>query len=658
MRTIAENAGRSDLIAEHPSGIWTSSYFHIQKGESTMKHMVRGFVCLAFAAAFTALAGGEDAAQYLVVDVSGGAQAEKWAVECRGAEADAAAFNASAFKTDRIVLRRVRAGAYWLGGADERTRSRLSTEKWQGTRFRHQVELSRDYFIGLFPVTQRQYAQVTGRRPSHFRGDELPVESVSFLDVMGPDGFMALLAKKTGLAAFALPSLAQWEVAARAGTDTFYYWGDESDEDKALEYAWFGAAAKDGPRAVGSLKPNAWGIYDILGNVLELIDDSGCEPHAGVWRDPGMEVGASGWRTGGRTCPIRGGAWSQGLRRCVASPVFNGLSLKRASYDVGFRIAKLTGEPRAALGKDQLPEDPVAVARAKEGKVRKDRAPEVPEKFDVPRTMFISHRGESHDAPENTMAAYDMARSRGLSFELDVYLSKDGKLFCFHDPDLKKVSGKSLRCEEASWEEDIKDLDVGVHKGLEWKGLKPCLLEDVFRKHMGEVPMILVHVKGDTNSVPALVRLVKSCPKATPRTLAWTGNDVAVAAALERELPGHMFFLGANTSRSWQPNDLDTPVSEVIARMRGSVAKVVALRWNPDVVTKRYVKALHDAGYKVDVWTPDSPADAAAAIRAGVDYITSNRAKALCDELIAQETGDERRCRRSGSCGCARNDGL
>lgn len=600
-----------------------------------MKTKVTLVAAFAVVLALVAGAGGEDEAQYLVVDVSGGVQSAKWSVEHRGAEADAAAFNARAFKTDKIVLRRVRAGAYWLGGADERTRSRLSTEKWQGTRFRHQVELSRDYFVGIFPVTQRQYAQVTGRRPSHFKGDELPVESVSFLDVMGPDGFMALLAKKTGLGEFGLPSLAQWEVAARAGTDTFYYWGDVADEDQALEYAWFGAAAKDGPRAVGSLKPNAWGIYDILGNVLELIDDSGHEPHAGVWRDPGMAVGASGWRTVGRSCAIRGGAWSQGLRRCVASPVFNGLPLKRADYDVGFRIAKLTGAPRAALAEGQLPADPAAAARAKRGKQRKDRSPKVQEKLEVPKTMFISHRGESHDAPENTMAAYDMARSRGFSFELDVYRSKDGKLFCFHDPDLGKVAGRALRCEEASWEKDVKDLDVGVHKGPEWKGLKPCLLEDVFRKHMGEVPLILVHVKGDTNSVPELVRLVKACPKATPRTLAWTGNDVAVAAALERELPGYRFFLGANTSRSWQPNDLDTPVSEVIARMKGSVAKVVALRWNADVVTARYVKALHDAGYLVDVWTPDSPEQVLAAVRAGVDYITTNRAKFVYEAVAA-----------------------
>lgn len=591
-----------------------------------MKRLVLlGIVCLSVAAVFAQT---ESDAEYLVLDVSAGPSADRWSVSYLGATQDPAkTFNSAAFKTDRIVLRRIRAGAYWLGGADERSRSRLSTEKWQGTRFRHQVELSRDYFIGLFPVTQRQYAQVTGRRPSHFKGDELPVESVRFLDVMGPDGFMALLERKTGLKEFGLPSLAQWEVAARAGTDTFYYWGDEADEDKALEYAWFGAAAKDGPKAVGSLKPNAWGVYDILGNVLELIDDSGYKPHAGVWRDPGMKVGASGWRTDGKNCRLRGGAWSQSLRRCLASPVLSGLALKRASYDVGFRIAKLTGEPHKALAEDSLPADPVAVARAKQPKKGKSPAKTSAEKIDVPKTMFISHRGESYDAPENTMAAYDMARQRGFSFELDVYLSKDGKLFCFHDPDLKKIAGKNIRCADANWETDIKDLDVGARKGPEWKGVKPCLLEDVLKKHAGEVPLVLVHVKGDTNSVPELVRVVKACPKATPKTLAWTGNDIAVAAELEKRLPGHMFFLGANTSRSYQPNDFDTPVCEVIARMRSSVAKVVALRWNPDVVTKRYVKALHDAGYVVDVWTPDEPKEQLAAIKAGVDYITTNKAK-------------------------------
>jgi len=586
--------------------------------------------------AVTVFALSEADARYLVVDVSGGAAAERWPVSFLDETKNPAkTFNVPAFKTDKIVLRRVAAGAYWLGGSDERTRGRLSTEPWQGTRFRHQVELSRAFFIGLFPVTQKQYALVTGQAPSHFKGDELPVECVSFEDVMGADGFVARLKAKTGLDELGLPSLAQWEVAARAGTDTFYYWGDAADEDVALQYAWFGAAAKDGPKAVGSLKPNAWGLYDILGNVLELIDDAGCTPKKGVWRDPGMAIGPKGWRTTGRSAQIRGGAWSQGLSRCVVSPTFNGVSLRNRAYDIGFRLAKLTGPAAESLDASLLPEDPVAVARAKEPKDRKRREKTPQEKFDVPKTMFISHRGESHDAPENTMAAYDMARQRGFSFELDVYLSKDGKLFCFHDPDLKKVAGKNLKCEEADWETDVKDLDVGVRKGPEWKGVKPCLLEDVLKKHVGAVPLILVHVKGDTNSVPELVRLVKACPKATPKTLAWTGNDIAVAAALERELPGHMFFLGANSSRSWQPNELDTPVCEVITRMKSSVAKVVALRWNPNVVTKRYVKVLHDAGYKVDVWTPDTSGDVTAAIKAGVDYITTNKAK-NCYEAVAK----------------------
>lgn len=596
-----------------------------------MKSKVLGLVLLACAAA-TAFAGGEDSAGYLVLDVSAGPAAAHWPVAyVDKAENPAARFNVPEYKTGKIVLRRVKGGAYWLGGSDERTRSRLSEEPWQGRRFRHQVELSRDFFLGIFPVTQRQYELVTGKSPSHFRGETLPVESVSFEDVTGADGFLRRLEAKTGLSELMLPSLSQWEVAARAGTDTFYYWGDAADEATALDYCWFGAAAKDGPCAVGSLKPNDWGFYDILGNVLELIDDADFTPKKGVWRDPGLEFGPKGVRTKGRTCAVRGGAWSQSLARCVASPTFNVVGLRSRSSDVGFRFGKMTGPSAAPLDASALPADPASERRSKEPKRRRAKTPQ--ERFDVPKTMFISHRGESHDAPENTMAAYDMARARGFSFELDVYLSKDGKLFCFHDPNLKKVAGKNLKCEEADWEKDVRDLDVGVRKGDEWKGVKPCLFEDVLRKHVGAVPLVLVHVKGDTNAVPELVRLVKAHPQATPKTLAWTGNDVAVAAALERELPGHPFFLGANSSRSYQPNALDTPVCEVIARMRSSVAKVVALRWNRNVVTASYVKALHDAGYKVDVWTPDSPDDVAAAVRAGVDYITTNKAKAVYEAV-------------------------
>ena len=76
---------------------------------------------------------------------------------------------------------------------------------------------------------------------------------------------------------------------------------------------------------------------------------------------------------------------------------------------------------------------------------------------------LIAHRGESKDAPENTLPAYKLAVERGFGFECDLYLSKDGRVFTFHDPNLTRTTGgaNTSKCSEASWEETLSKLDVG-----------------------------------------------------------------------------------------------------------------------------------------------------------------------------------------------------
>lgn len=78
-------------------------------------------------------------------------------------------------------------------------------------------------------------------------------------------------------------------------------------------------------------------------------------------------------------------------------------------------------------------------------------------------TTLIAHRGESVDAPENTLPSYRMAVERGFGFECDIYLSKDGRCFTFHDGDLSRTTDGvcKLKCAEASWDEQISKLDVG-----------------------------------------------------------------------------------------------------------------------------------------------------------------------------------------------------
>lgn len=121
------------------------------------------------------------------------------------------------------------------------------------------------FWMGKYAITQEQYQQITGTNPSNHKCPQNPVEYVSWHDAMA---FCNELGKKAGKN-FTLPTEAQWEYACRAGSQTRFFFGDSHD---ALgEYAWYCANADYSPHPVGLKKPNAFELYDILGNVRELL---------------------------------------------------------------------------------------------------------------------------------------------------------------------------------------------------------------------------------------------------------------------------------------------------------------------------------------------------------------------------------------------------
>jgi len=130
----------------------------------------------------------------------------------------------------------------------------------------HQVTLTA-FHIGKYPVTQELFSAVMGNNPSHFKkGDKYPVESVSWDDAQE---FCRRLSKMTGKT-YRLPSEAQWEYAARARTQTRYYFGD--NENQLKEYAWYKDNSNKQTHPVGQKKPNKWGLYDMLGNVWDWYE--------------------------------------------------------------------------------------------------------------------------------------------------------------------------------------------------------------------------------------------------------------------------------------------------------------------------------------------------------------------------------------------------
>ena len=134
---------------------------------------------------------------------------------------------------------------------------------------KHEVKLTRGFYLGKYEVTQAQYQAIMGSNPSRStKGPDCPVDNVGSPDALT---FCGKLAEKTGRDVL-LPTEAEWEYASRAGRDTKWFFGN--DPSRLGEYAWFkgNAGAKSHP--VGQKKPNPWGLYDIYGNVCERISDT------------------------------------------------------------------------------------------------------------------------------------------------------------------------------------------------------------------------------------------------------------------------------------------------------------------------------------------------------------------------------------------------
>jgi sulfatase modifying factor 1 len=183
------------------------------------------------------------------------------------------------------------------------------------------------YRLAAVPITQARYAKVTGRRPSTAHGDQLPVESVSWLDAVR---FCNALSEREGLApayrlhddvewdasadGYRLPTEAEWEHACRAGTTGARY-------GRLDEIAWHRGNSRERIHEAGGRQPNAWGLYDMLGNVWEWCWDLYDAEVYGTYR------------------VLRGGGWFDERWSCRAS-------VRRRSHptlqidDVGIRVAR------------------------------------------------------------------------------------------------------------------------------------------------------------------------------------------------------------------------------------------------------------------------------------------------------------------------------
>ena len=313
--------------------------------------------------------------KYVVIDLSGGTNATHYPLSYLD-EVPTGGWS-DAYKTSKLVLRHIPAGSFVMGARATDYPGAVNTNL-------HMVTITRDFYMGVFEVTQRQWELVMGNRPSAFTNETCyatrPVECVSYVDIRGgvkgiawpkskdvdEGSFMAQMRKKSGLTGFDLPTEAQWEYACRAGTTTALSNGKNlSDMTNAVElaetvryafnsgwatdvyrgfadgYTWTDYNCTDvkGTAKVGSYPANPFGLYDMDGNVCEILIDVYTNRLYGSINPIGPAASTTNRRV------YRGGGWRFPAYDCPSGKRHGGdMAYWSRLFSCGFRLCLQGGD--------------------------------------------------------------------------------------------------------------------------------------------------------------------------------------------------------------------------------------------------------------------------------------------------------------------------
>jgi formylglycine-generating enzyme required for sulfatase activity len=192
----------------------------------------------------------------------------------------------------------------------------------------HRVIIPDAFYMGRYEVTQKQWREVMGNNPSTFKGDNLPVEQVSWNDVQE---FIKKLNENEHVTKYRLPTEAQWEYAARAGDSMMYFFGD--NVSKLGDYAWYIGNSEGKTHNIGLKKPNPFGLYDIHGNVYEWVQDS----YFDSYKVPPKDASVGEYVSSSRV--FRGGSWISNAASCRPANREENEQGNRGS-NLGFRLMR------------------------------------------------------------------------------------------------------------------------------------------------------------------------------------------------------------------------------------------------------------------------------------------------------------------------------
>lgn len=243
---------------------------------------------------------------------------------------------------------------------------------------------------------------------------------------------------------------------------------------------------------------------------------------------------------------------------------------------------------------------------------------------------IIAHRGASHDAPENTLAAFKLGwQQRADAVELDIWLTKDGKIVVCHDADTKRTTGIAKKIPESTLTE-LRVLDAGSWKDPKWKGEKLPTLDETLAL-IPDGKRLVIEIKCGVEVLPELERVLKAAGKPASQLviISFSYPVCTDAKKLFPKIP--VLFLSSfkqdKASGAWTP----TPAS-LIAKAKAANLDGLNLAFKGPL-DAAFVQQTHAAGLKFYVWTVDEAEVAKKLLAAGADGITTNRPEWLREQL-------------------------
>jgi glycerophosphoryl diester phosphodiesterase len=244
--------------------------------------------------------------------------------------------------------------------------------------------------------------------------------------------------------------------------------------------------------------------------------------------------------------------------------------------------------------------------------------------------LIIAHRGESVDAPENTLAAINLAWGRRIkSVEIDIRLCKDNEIVVIHDKDTLRISGEKKIIRNSSLKE-LKLLDAGSFKSIKWEGETIPTLKEVINTVPGEGRLI-IEIKSDENILGRLkTELSQSKLKDSQIELIAFNKKILMKA--RHLMPNYKILWLMELDYFW-PWWICRVNKQKIIRMAKKLQLDGVNVWCGKLLTEEFIRVFKDAGLLIYAWTVNDPVKAFQLIKFGIDGITTDRAGMMAEKL-------------------------